>query len=205
MGNDEKGGEGIYLEISVIETQEHKKSHKELLQLIIADYTKVYCISPSSVEFISDSTCRISFSSAQQFWAFYDVDFNIYEYMYENLLTNFEDFPRFLKENFPSKPFAKSENTDDFYLIIRLKTNFLEPLKRNFELIYNINDIFGDQVFNEEVADGYLRFYKTKVDFENNLLPINDLDAWIEWFITLEIDIDHPIIQKFLDILKSCL
>ncbi len=205
MGNDEKGGDGIFLEISIIETQEQDLSHKEILQLIIADYTTTYYISPSSVDYISDSTCKISFSSVEEFWAFYDVDFNIYNYMYDNLLTNYEDFPRFLKKNLSIKQNPKPQNDDDFYLIIKLRTNFINPLKRNFELTYKINEIFGDQVFNEEVADGYLRFYKTKVDFENNLLPINDIDAWIEWFINLEIDINNPIIQDFLDILKSCL
>ncbi|MHA1672433.1 MAG: hypothetical protein ACTSYI_02290 [Promethearchaeota archaeon] len=205
MGNEVKEGEQIFLEISVVDTKENKLSHGEILQLIIADYTNVYCISPSSVEIISDSKCRITFSSVEEFWAFYDVDFNIYNYMYDNLLTNYEDFPRFLKKNLLIKEAPKPQSDEDFYLIIKLRTNFINPLKRNFELTYKINEIFGDQVFNEEVADGYLRFYKTKVDFENNLLPINDIDAWIEWFKNLKIDINNPIIQDFLVILRSCL
>ncbi|MHA1612382.1 MAG: hypothetical protein ACTSVZ_01845 [Promethearchaeota archaeon] len=208
MQNEISGGEQIFLEISVVETQEKGLSHLEILQKIIDDYTGVYCIPHSSVEIISDSKCRFSFQSEQEFWAFYDVDFNIYNYMYDNLLTNYEDFPRFIKKNlFLNQTASKPQNNedDDFYLIIKLRTNFINPLKRNFELTYKINEIFGDQVFNEEVADGYLRFYKTKVDFENNLLPINNIEAWIEWFKNLNIDITHPIIQNFLKILKSCL
>ena len=89
------------------------------------------------------------------------------------------------------------------YAIIRYRSNYLEPLRRNYNLIYKVNEYLGSNVYNEEIGDGFLRFIKNKEDFDAMLLAADEVEAWKEWFNLYEYDLDNPIITQFLEIVHK--
>jgi len=76
-------------------------------------------------------------------------------------------------------------------------------MRKNYQLVYKINVMLGSLIYNEEVQDGFVRFVKTKEDFEGMLTSSEDVNGWISWLEALGIDITDPVIEKFIVILRE--
>ncbi|MHA1617700.1 MAG: hypothetical protein ACTSVZ_00345, partial [Promethearchaeota archaeon] len=157
----------------------------------------------------------------EDFNSVYDQDYAIYQYLYEKILQNDllgnlneiriqQDLKNREKErSSPSSDLESDKNIDHGelstknYAIIRYRSNFLEPLRRNYNLIYKVNEYLGSNVYNEEIGDGFLRFIKNKEDFDAMLLAADEVEAWKEWFNLFEYDLANPNIVQFLEIVKK--
>ena len=78
-------------------------------------------------------------------------------------------------------------------------------MRKNYNLIYRINHLLGVHIVNEELQDGFIRFVKTKADYESMFVGNDEVEKWVQFFEILQLDITHPTIVKFLEIIKSYL
>jgi hypothetical protein len=90
----------------------------------------------------------------------------------------------------------KQDPSDEIYLINKMTSNYKDPIRLNFEFTFKLGELFGINTFYEEIADGFLIFYKTRTDFEDaqkDKLNPGEIKNWLQakgvW---------NPIIEKIL-------
>ena len=188
-----------FLEISILETTETKLSHVELLQKLQADFLSSYQIPKSHVRITDKPSLSIKFDSKAAFIDMYNQDLHIYEYLYKKILSN--DLLFQLEK--VKKKRAKNPNPEINYIVLKYASNFLEPMRKSYQLVYKINVMLGSLIYNEEVHDGFVRFVRTREDFEGMLSSSEDVQGWITWLQALGIDIEDPTIEKFIEILRE--
>lgn len=162
-----------------------------------------YIPNPPKRWYISDKPSLVlEFSSEADFFAMYDKDYQIYSFLYENILQNDLEFnPEIFRTHRVKQPII-DPNTPN-YLVLRYRSNYLAPMKRNYGLTFKVNEIIGSQISIEEVQDGFIRFVKTKRDYQSMFLGNDAKEKWIKFFQLYEIDIEHPTIQEFIRIIDS--
>ncbi|WP_371802373.1 hypothetical protein [Candidatus Lokiarchaeum ossiferum] len=192
-----------FLEISVISKSDENLETISILTTILKNLMDYPPIPPETAIITPQNTLLLTFSSVHDFEAMYEKDYRIYSYFYDEIIRNEVDFP----SNIFKSPMETIENNGDIenYIVLRYKSNYLAPMRRNYQLIYRVNEIFGSTVRNEELQDGFIRFIRTKEDFEALLVGSDEVEKWLNLFKLFDIDIQHPSIQKFLEIIRSYL
>ena len=191
--------ENPFLEISILETTETHLTHVELLQKLQVDFLSSYQIPSSHIHITEKPSLFMKFDSKAAFIDMYNQDLHIYEYLYKKILSN--DLLFQLEK--VKKKRAKTPTPETNYIVLKYTANFLEPMRKSYQLVYKINVMLGSLIYNEEVQDGFVRFVRTKEDFEGMLSSSEDVDGWITWLQALGIDISDPTIEKFIEILRE--
>jgi len=128
----------------------------------------------------------------------YEKSFSFYVYVFENFIDNNKAFQSIFRDKKGNKN-KKPEN----YIVLRYKTNFINPIKQYLGFTTRVNKIFGSTVINEELADGYLRFVNKKEDFEALLVPGDVRQGWVDFFKIKKIDLDLPQIKEFFKVVEK--
>ena len=197
MSASNNSDEPIFLEISVESTIEQSLTELELLEQVSHAFKELYGKNCRMLEYKGRPCVRIDFPSQRAFEKIYEKAYSMYVFIFEE----------FVQENLSIENlFARSSNSanpeeDDLqegiYLVLRYRSNCIEPMRQYYEFTAKVNKFFGAVVVNEQLIDGYLRFIATKKDFEILLLPGDMEHAWRETFKIRGVDPNHPLIQKF--------
>lgn len=198
-----------FLEISVVSTTDKNLVAVDVLKRIKDILMEYPSNPPESAVITSKPSVLFSFASLDDFKAMYEKDYRIYTYLYDEILQKqvdlsaniFKSNKRDMVADSTQKPGEFQEN----YLVLRYYSNNIAPMKRYYQLVYKVNEIFGFQITNEEVQDGFLRFLKTKDDYEGLFIGRDEVENWMEVFRIFNIDLEHPSITKFIEIIQSYL
>ncbi len=185
------------MEISIEATNEKDLSEEQLIERVSKAFFELYGKNCQIHKINRKPYIRIDFQSQDDFAKIYERQYSMYVYLFDEFLQenlSIENlFAPWLK-----KSEKKGDNEQwDNYLVLRYRTNCIEPMRQFYEFSAKINRFFGSRIINEEIIDGYLRFIHTKEDFEILLLPGDIEDAWRETFKIRGVDLDHPLIKKF--------
>ena len=198
-----------YLEISILSIFDKDISDLEIISTIKDNILGYIPKKPRKVEIRDNNKVYFEFESLEDFSAMYEKDYQIYSYVLDEILQNNLDFKPNMFQKKKKKEINIPQNglNDEIenYLVLKNKSNYLEPMRRNYNLIYRVNEILGSHVVVEEVQDGFLRFIRSQQDFEALLIETDEVVNWLKLFEVLQIDIDNPTIQKFITIIKSYL
>ncbi|MHA1561533.1 MAG: hypothetical protein ACTSPA_05355 [Promethearchaeota archaeon] len=145
-----------------------------------------------------DSYVRIDFESKRDFEKIYEKSFSFYVYVFENFIDKNNAFQSIFRNKKRNK-----KNQPENYIVLRYKTNFINPIKQYLGFTTRVNKIFGSTVINEELQDGYIRFVYTKEDFEALLVPGDVGSGWEEFFKIKNIDLEHPQIKEFFKVIEK--
>lgn len=187
-----------YLEISIERTYEKELSILELIEKIGKAFKLLYKKNYKIFDLKDDSYVRIDFESKRDFERIYEKSFSFYVYVFENFIDNNEAFQSIFRDKKGNK-----KNKPENYIVLRYKTNFINPIRQYLGFTTRINKIFGSTVINEELQDGYIRFVNTKEDFEALLVPGDVRQGWVDFFKIKKIDLDLPQIKEFFKIVEK--
>lgn len=194
-----------FLEISVVSKSDEKLEIIHILTTILKNIMDYPPVPPETAIISLHNSVILTFSSLQDFEAMYEKDYRIYSYFYDEIIKNEVDFPVNIFRSDSARNNPTDEDDVANYIVLRYKSNYLAPMRRNYQLIFRVNEIFGSTVKNEELQDGFIRFVRTKEDYEAMLVGNDEVEKWLEIFKLFKIDTNHPSIQKFIDIIKSYL
>ena len=187
-----------FLEISIERTFEKELSILELIERIGKAFKLLYKKDYKIFDLKDDSYVRIDFDSKKDFKKIYESSFSFYVYVFENFLDNNLKFQSLFQERK-----GKIENSTENYIVLRYKTNHINPIRQYLGFTTRVNKHFGARVINEELEDGYLRFVHTEMDFEALLVPGDIREGWEEFFKIKKIDLDHPQIIEFFKVIEK--
>ncbi|MHA1673680.1 MAG: hypothetical protein ACTSYI_08625 [Promethearchaeota archaeon] len=192
--------EPIFLEISVDSTLEQELTELELLEQVSHGFKELYGKDCRTIEYNGKSCVRIDFPSQQAFAKIYEKSYSMYVYIFEQFVQenlSIENlFERSSNDEEP-KGFSNDEEPEGNYMVLRYRSNCMEPMRQYYEFAAKVNKFFGAVVINEQINDGYLRFIGTKTDYEILLLPSDMISAWQETFKIRGVSLNHPLIVKF--------
>ena len=187
-----------FLEISIERTLEKELSILELVKKIGKAFKLLYKKDSEIFDLEDKSYVRIDFESSSDFEKIYEKSFSFYVFVFENFIDNNLEFQSIFQERK-----GKDDNSLENYLVLRYKTNNINPIRQYLGFTTRVNKIFGAKVINEELYDGYLRFLQTKEDFETLLVPGDIREGWEEFFKIKKIDLDHPQIKEFFKVIEK--
>ncbi|MHA1746217.1 MAG: hypothetical protein ACTSWW_09465 [Promethearchaeota archaeon] len=191
-----------FLEISIETTREETKSPSHLLTLIQESLKRDYRLEGRLLLKQDVPFLRFEFASREVFELMYARNFQLYEFLYDNILRDELIFDPLFEES--SIKELKSEDEDsDNYIVLKYHSNYLAPMRRSYGLTARINRLLGHKLYNEEISDGFLRFLKTEEDFKGMMLPAKKRWGWEEWFRMRKVALTHPTVQSFLDIVDE--
>ncbi|MHA1746216.1 MAG: hypothetical protein ACTSWW_09460 [Promethearchaeota archaeon] len=194
-----------FLEISIETTREETLSSSDLLTIIQKSLNRDYGLVSQLLQPRENPCLRFDFKSKEEFERMYEKNYKMYEFLYDNILRDELLFdPLFEASSDQSIEEAEEDNgADQNYIVLKYHSNYLAPMRRSYGLTSRINRMLGANLFNEEISGGFLRFLKTKEDFEGMLLPARERWGWEEWFRIRNVDLTHPTVQSFLKIVDE--
>ncbi|MHA1675008.1 MAG: hypothetical protein ACTSYI_15435 [Promethearchaeota archaeon] len=173
-------------------------------------------IPPERIEIRGINSIYLEFRDLEDFNAMYEKDLRIYTFLLDKILKTsnpeliLNDENKFLRKDGLTDNKANSDEDEDSendenYMVLRYRSNYLEPIRKNYAIVHHMNQLLGVQIMTEELHDGFIRFIKTRADFESMFVGKDEVKKWIQFFEVLQLDITHPTIVKFLEIIKSYL
>ncbi|MHA1522049.1 MAG: hypothetical protein ACTSRK_17880 [Promethearchaeota archaeon] len=173
MNSCNNSDEQIFLEISVDSTAEKNLTELELLEQVSHAFKDLYGKNCRMIENNGKSCVRIEFPSQEAFAKIYEKPYSMYVFIFEEFLQNNLSIENLFAGAQSSKSVENEndEEPEENYLVLRYRSNCVEPMRQYYEFTAKINKFFGAVVLNEQLLDGYLRFISTKKDFEILLLP----------------------------------
>ncbi|MHA1673683.1 MAG: hypothetical protein ACTSYI_08640 [Promethearchaeota archaeon] len=193
----------VFLEISVESTVEQNLTELELLDQVSHAFKELYGKNCQIIENNGRPCVRIEFFSQQAFAKIYEKPYSMYVFIFEEFLQDNMSIENLFAQSSNRTEEEKEDELEENYLVLRYRSNCMEPMRQYYEFTAKINKFFGAVVLNEQLIDGYLRFIATKEDFEILLLPGDMEHAWRETFKIRGVDPNHPLIQKFFTSIKK--
>jgi len=185
-----------FIEISIISTTEKKKSQKDLIQKIKERFERTHNVKGIWKGTDKSPILHLDYPSKKAFLDGYTRDLDLFNMLISEINQG----------NFPfNEIFSADSITDEItenYMVLKYITNWKEPMIKNYQVTSNTAEIIG-VVFNiEEIEDGFLMFYKRKIDFDANQIDRLDINELKRFFIDYNLDLDIPNVQtlfKFLE------
>ncbi|MHA1673174.1 MAG: hypothetical protein ACTSYI_06055 [Promethearchaeota archaeon] len=117
---------------------------------------------------------RLDYESKEHFIKGYSRDKLIYE--------NFIKYINLQDISLNNKKSLKNQNVDEeLYLMVKYRTNFKEPIRKNYSFTFKIIELLGIGASYEEVQDGFILFYKTKEDYLIGQMDLLNIDKAIDY------------------------
>ncbi len=203
--------ENPFLEILFVSTTDPNLKMDVLLQRAKYYFLSLCPIPPKRIEIRGINSIYLEFHNLEDFKAMYEKDLRIYSFLLDKILKTsnpeaiLNDKSKFLPKDGLTDSKADFDENDRNYMVLRYRSNYLEPMRNNYTVVHHMNQILGVQIITEELQDGFIRFIKTRADFESMFVGKDEVKKWIKFFEVLKLDITQPAITQFLEIVKSYL
>ncbi len=161
-----------FIEIEIISESDPSLEARDILNMIreqnikTGEGTPVWRGSPDY------PILRMEYPSLKDLEEIYQKEYELFDKVLE--LHRHVDLTQFIPKFDPP-------TTQELYLILKYRTNYKEPLRKNYEYSRWFADTFQVLVYHEELEDGFLNFYKRKEDFLDNRLDKTNPTLLQEW------------------------
>jgi hypothetical protein len=178
----------VFLEISVVSLNNPLMSKKQLLEQISYRVKRTHQIEPKWIGDLENPKIRFEYDSKEHLEKCYVRDIFLFEKILElmnsGIISNEEIHQMNLKRkgHFPLIPMEIIDDQKPIYLILKYQTDYKEPLRNNYRLTLRVAEILEYSVEVEEIADGFLIFYKNPEDFEANQIDKANLTEMTQYF-----------------------
>ena len=196
-----------FIEISIISTTEKEISMKEILNIIKKRNHNSNSNKSSWKGTSSDLILRLDYESREIFEKSYQQGFDLLKLFMNKLQTN-----QITKESLFPQAIIDSHNKGKQiiesgdstpYLILKYRANFKEPMRKNYDFGRWYADFFQENVFIEEIEDGFLHFFLEKDDFlDSNLNKMNPQE-FQKWVKNKGIHFPEELLKEFFKILAE--
>ncbi|MHA1647003.1 MAG: hypothetical protein ACTSVL_05470 [Promethearchaeota archaeon] len=171
-----------FIEISIISTTEKEISKKEILNIIKKRNDLLSFNKTSWQGSSAEPILRLDYTSINMFEKNYQNTLKLAEIIRDSIL-NGDISKEELYQNVSLRNKEKTNRNLDPYLILKYKTNYKDPMRENYNYAIWYADFFKENIYIEEVEDGFLHFYYEKKDYLNgnmNKLNFKELTLWLQ-------------------------
>ncbi len=171
------GEKQVFVDISIVNTQETSLSSRDILTIIKDRVEKTKELTTKWVEMDRNLVLRFIFPSLKHYTLFFQRGYAFLDVLIKILSE--DQIDSFFQE---SSEETTSHN-DQMYLVLKYQTQYKDPLRAKYEYNKWFEEKFREQIYIEEITDGFLHFYKRKIDFVNvnlDVLVPEELDQWIK-------------------------
>ena len=160
-----------FIEVDIIQSLDPKY---DILKQLEKRSSQTHQVQSSWSGTDTDPILRLDYKSKEQFIAGYTRDKMIYE--------NFIKYINLQDISLNNKKSLKNQNFDEeLYLMVKYRTNYKEPIRKNYSFTFKIIELLGIGASYEEVQDGFILFYKTKDDYLIGQMDLLNIDKAIEY------------------------
>ena len=160
-----------FIEVDIIQSLDPKY---EILKQLEKRSSQTHQVQSSWSGTDTDPILRLDYESKEQFIAGYTRDKMIYENFIKYI--NLQDISLNNK-----KTLKNQSNEEELYLIVKYRTNYKEPIRKNYSFTFKIIELLGIGASYEEVQDGFILFYKTKEDYLIGQMDLLNIDKAIDY------------------------
>ncbi len=192
------------IKIEIISTTDTKRSKYDILSEFQDDLENTYGIDVVFDKTSENPSLNILFSSKELFLTVYERDMSVYGCILENIINhslNLEEYfeeAKLIKKSHDFIPGSKIN-----YIVLKYSSNWKDPMRRNYQLTTRVDNLFGIQSAIEEVEDGFLKFYRTREDFEDSKLDNLSRKGWETWLKLKGIALSSNFAQNFFIMLEK--
>ena len=167
-----------FIEVSIVHSQDPKK---EILQFLREKAERSNNAQVSSIESGGEKKILVKYDTELDFQNTYNGEQKIYEKFYQLIQENVTDYSNLLEKILTKTSHGDFYNEEDMeehnlYLIVKYRSNYKEIIRQNYNFTFKIIEILGIKASFEEIADGFLLFYKTKEDFNVAQMDLKKLE-----------------------------
>ena len=194
-------GRNPFLKVNIVSTTERTLNSQEILEVMKNQVDESQILYTSfSIDAEEKVILEITGESEEEFKAFFKQDFYILDKIMELLEKKEID----LRQFFPETPKnQKSEAPFENYLVLRYITNFPDPVRENLRYFQWFSDQINEFIHFEEISDGFLRFYRNKLDYQSNNLIRNTMEGMQEWLKLKNVSLPQEIMEIMVVLLSS--
>ena len=186
-----------YLEYECISLSERHRSKKEILQYLSEKVYSYWKIPPIWYGTEENPIFKIEFPSYEKYKRLINRGMSVFEAVYQYLSDPILNRKKYgLPEGLSIIELNKLP-VNEIYFILKQRTNYKEIIQHNYQFSFKLGELFGISAVFEEVADGFIVFYKTREDFENaqkDKLNPEEIKKWTPAKNTW-----NPVIEKIID------
>lgn len=185
-----------FIEFECISISDPQHSKKKIIELLSKRLASQWGLPPKWRGSDQEPIIRFEFPSKNFFFERFNREIKFFEKVIQFLkdpILNRKEYG--LPNGLPLIPIKESP-TDEIFAITKISTNCIDEIRKNFEFTFKLGEFFGINTFYEEIANGFLIFYKTWTDFEDaqkDKLNPEEIKKWLQakgvW---------NPIIEKIL-------
>ncbi|OLS12450.1 MAG: hypothetical protein RBG13Loki_3929 [Promethearchaeota archaeon CR_4] len=194
----DNAAEKPFLEIEVVKLQDGNSSEREILDTVLKRYEKNSPFQARWVETDAHPKLRFDCSSLERFEAWYHRGVKFLDSVVAIIKQKGPEMEQIL----PSAIVTKADPRDkDVYLILKYTTNYKKPMRAKYEYILWFAKYFSELTDYEEVVDGFLHFYKRRIDFTNTNLDKFDPEDLRQWIQNKQFNISNDFLHQLLMLL----
>jgi len=176
---------------SIIQLNSDQYSKHEILNIFATVLTKLHDVRIEWGKINEEDVIKVIYKDKKAYQQAYSRNLPIIEKIMD-IVNQGSLNPNDINIRIKNEQFLKSNN-QDLFLILKIQSNWLEPIRKNFEFAFKFGEIIGIHSQYEEIADGFLVFYETLEDFKDmqvDKLNYNELKQWLEskgkWNLKIE-------------------
>ena len=185
-----------FIEINVISTTEKSITKKDLLQKIKGRFERTHDVKSSWKGSELSPIIRLDYPSKEAFLDGYTRDLDLFNQIVDEI--NHGHFP--FNELFL---LTKNDKDSENYLVLKYYTNWKTPMLKNYQFTTKATEIIGILFSIEEIEDGFLMFYKRKIDFDANQIDRLNMKELKLFFEEYNLDLNLPSVQKLFKFLEN--
>ena len=189
-----------FLEIEVVRLQNGNSSERENLDIVKKRYEKINSFQVRWIGTDAHPKLRFECPSIEIFEAWYHRGVNFLD----SILSIIKQKGKEMDKILPASILTNAEtHNKDLYLILKYTTNYKKPMRAKYEYTQWFANYFSELTRYEEVADGFLHFYKRRIDFINTNLDKFDPADLRQWLQNKHFNISEEFFQQLLVLLPT--
>lgn len=198
-----------FIEIELISTTETALMPKDILEIIKKRFEKTHNVKTSWAGTETTPIVRLNYVSLDALVKGYSRDLFLFNYFIELMnadpewlqeLLNLVNFSAVGQTSLNSGESLDACTEPNNYVVLKYRTNYKDPLRKNYQFTSKIAQILGENVCIEEIDDGFLYFFQTKGSFEDaNFDKLQPAELRM-WFQKKGLNPEHPKIRPIFDL-----
>ncbi len=189
--------EKLFLEIKVIQLHDPNCGERDILDIIKNRFEKIDSFQATWTGTDEHPKIRFDFSSREVFEQLYCRGLDLLDRVMGTIKNTGKDLNKFLFSDL----LKEVPDDKEIYLILKYITNYKKPMRANYNYLRWFAEYFHELTRHEEVVDGFLHFYKRRIDFINGNLDKLDPEQMRQWLKNRNTNLSEDVIQQFLALL----